>query len=327
LSSLKRVRREPPESVLAVFLAVSVLVLLCATAKQADAQAWVLPQGTGTVSFMHQRLFNTGHRRIGGLLAPVGQSTNADFYIEGEYAFTNRLSVSAGLPFVFAKYTARNLPPPPIPVLPGDSCHCWQSGPQDFGFTARYNVLNGGFALTPSVSVGVPSHGYEFRGEAVVGRNLKEVRFAVDVGRRLDAISEKLSVQGQYSYAVVERPIDIPNNRSNARWEGAYQLSRRLSTYGFVSWQHTHGGLSFGSPVPGAALAFPGDVNTEERLVQHDRMMRDNYWHVGGGASYGFAQFDVFGSYTAFVAGTDTHAGRAFTMGVSFPFELHIGHK
>jgi hypothetical protein len=93
-----------------------------------------------------------------------------------------------------------------------------------------------------------------------------------------------------------------------------------------VSWQHTHGGLSFGSPLPGAALAFPGEVNTEERLFQHDRMMRDNYWHLGVGASYGFPQFDVFGSYTGYVAGTDTHAGRAFTMGISFPFELRVKH-
>jgi hypothetical protein len=63
------------------------------------------------------------------------------------------------------------------------------------------------------------------------------------------------------------------------------------------------------SPLP----AFPGEVNTEERLFQHDRMMRDNYWHAGGGASYEFQHFDVFGSYTGYIAGTDTHAGRAFT--------------
>ena len=43
------------------------------------------------------------------------------------------------------------------------------------------------------------------RGEAVVGRNLREVRIAVDAGQRLDAISPKLSVQGRYSYAFVER--------------------------------------------------------------------------------------------------------------------------
>jgi hypothetical protein len=303
------------------------LVLLGSTAQTVAAQAWVLPKGSGTISLVHQQLYNTGHRRIGGVLANVGQSTDMAVYIEGEYAFTGRLSVSAGIPYVFAKSTASNPPPAPIPVLPWDACHCWQSDWQDFGVTARYNVFNGAFALTPSVSFGLPSHDYEFRGEAVVGRNLKEVQFSVDVGRRLDAISENLSVQGRYSYAIVERPIDIPNNRSNARWEAAYQMTRKFSTYGFVAWQHTHGGLSFGSTLPDAPLVFPGEVNTQERLVQHDRMMRDNYWHIGGGASYGFQHFDVFGSYTAYVAGTDTHAGRALTAGISFPFELRLGHK
>jgi hypothetical protein len=303
------------------------LLLLLFNAQAADGQAWVLPKGAGTVTFIHQRLFNTGHRRIGGFVGQVGQSTNMAFYVEGEYAFTDRLSVAVGIPFVSSKITATRPPPPPIPVFPWDACHCWQSSFQDFGITARYNLVNRNFAVTPSVSFGTPSHGYEYRGEAVVGRNLNEVRFAVDAGQRLDVISDKLSVQGQYSYAVVERPIDIPNNRSNARAQVAYAWTPRLSTYGFVSWQRTHGGLTFGSPVPGSPIPFPGEVNTPERLEQHDRMMRDNYVHVGGGASLGFEKFDVFGSYTEYVAGTDTHAGRGFTLGISFPFEVHIGHS
>jgi hypothetical protein len=148
----------------------STLVLLCSTTQGAFAQAWVLPKGAGTISLTHQRIFNTGHRRIGGFLEEVGQSTSMAVYVEGEYAFTDRLPVSAGLPYVFAKITATRPPPPPIPVFSWDACHCWQSGFQDFGFTARYNIFNGTFALTPSVSFGVPSHNYEFRGEAVVGR-------------------------------------------------------------------------------------------------------------------------------------------------------------
>ncbi|HYR84162.1 MAG TPA: hypothetical protein VE422_08800, partial [Terriglobia bacterium] len=64
---------------------------------------------------------------------------------------------------------------------------------------------------------------YEFRGEAVVGRNLKELQFAVDVGRRLDAISENLSVQGRYSYATCEGPSisKFPVSRlERSRWRG-----------------------------------------------------------------------------------------------------------
>jgi hypothetical protein len=242
-------------------------------------------------------------------------------YVEGEYALTDRLSVSAGLPYVFAKYTATVPPLPPIPYPPVDECHCWHGGLQDFGFTTRYNLVGGAFALTPSVSIVLPSRNYDYVGEAVVGRNLREVRIAIDAGHRLDAISPKLSVQGRYSYAFVERVIDIPNNRSNATVEGGFLLTRKLATRGLVSWQHTHGGLRFGSPTP-STLPFPGEVNTPERLAQHDRLLRDNYWHVGGGGSYSFPQFDVFASYVAFVGGTDTHAGNAVTVGISWPFQL-----
>ena len=158
-----------------------------------------------------------------------------------------------------------------------------------------------------------------------MGRNLKEVRIEIGAGQRLDRVLRNLSVQGRYSYAFVERAIDIPNNRSNATVEGAFLLTRKLSTRGLVSWQRTHGGLRFGSPTS-ATLRFPGEVNTPERLAQHDRLMRDNYWHVGAGVSYSFSRMDVFASYIAFVGGTDTHAGGALTAGISWPFELGSAH-
>ena len=49
------------------------------------------------------------------------------FYAGVDYAFTDRLSFSVGLPYVFAKYTDPNPPPPPIPYLPVDECHCWNT--------------------------------------------------------------------------------------------------------------------------------------------------------------------------------------------------------
>ena len=58
----------------------------------------------------------------------------------------------------------------------------------------RYNLANGAFALTPSVSFGIPTHNYDYFGEAVVGRNLNELRIGVDAGQRLDAISGRLSI-------------------------------------------------------------------------------------------------------------------------------------
>src|SRR5215472_16594678 len=123
------------------FSYVAAAALFVTAASDAKGQAWVLPHGEGSISSTYQRIDNTGHRRTNGFLVPRGVSLDMSVYMEAEYAFTNRLSVTAGVPYVFAKYTDRNPPPSPIPFLPEDECRCQQSSWQDFGITARYNLF------------------------------------------------------------------------------------------------------------------------------------------------------------------------------------------
>jgi hypothetical protein len=125
-----------------------------------------------------------------------------------------------------------------------------------------------------------------------------------------------------YTYAFVERAIDIGTNRSNVSLGPTYLLfKRKLAVRGFAAWQQTYGGLRLGSPAP-SSLVFPGDINTPERLLEHDRLLQDNNFRPGGGFSYAFPGVDVFASYIAYVSGANSHAGRALTLGVSWPFTL-----
>jgi hypothetical protein len=119
--------------------------------------------------------------------------------------------------------------------------------------------------------------------------------------------------------------MGISLNRSNAKGQVSYHVKGRLSALGQLYWQRTHGGLRLGSPPP-ADLEFPGEVTTMDLWYQHDRLLRDNYWRAGGGLNYSLGQLDLFAAYTAFVAGTDTHAGRAITIGFSVPFRLGGSH-
>jgi len=75
--------------------------LLVIAANDANAQSWVLPRGEGDISLTYQTIDNTGHRRTNGFLVPHGRSIDMSLYLEAEYAFTNRFSVAAGLPYVF----------------------------------------------------------------------------------------------------------------------------------------------------------------------------------------------------------------------------------
>jgi hypothetical protein len=287
------------------------------------AQASVEPRGFGSVSLSYQEVDHTGHIFTDGTTDKSGRSINRDIDVEIDYGITDHLTLSAGLPFVSSKYTDSQDIPPFLPFFPVDQCRCWNSGFQDFRLMARYNVIghpHSATLVTPSVSIGVPSHAYEYRGEAVLGRDLRELRFGMDIRRRIDVISENFYLQGNYSYAFVERVLDIPNNRSNANIEGAFLLTERLTVNGRLAWQHTHGGLRLGSPPP-ATLLPPGDF-TPENLEQHDRLQRDNNWRAAIGASYSLQRMDVFADFFGVIGGRDTHTLRALTFGVSFPFQL-----
>lgn len=104
--------------------------------------------------------------------------------------------------------------------------------------------------------------------------------------------------------------LDLPNNRSNTALESTFLVTRKLAARAVFSWQRSHGGLR------------STEFDTDERLQQFDRLVRDNNFHMGGAVAYSFSKMDVFVSYVHYVSGTDTHAGRVITTGMSWPFEL-----
>jgi hypothetical protein len=296
----------------------AVLLLLLPVA--ADAQAWAPPAGVGSVGLSAQAISNSGHRLTDGSLLPVGRSRTAATYAFIDYALTDRISIAGGIPLVFARYVS---PDPAVGDRAVDACRCWQHGWQDVGFTARVNLVNGGFGLTPSVTVAIPSHAYEYKGEAVVGRRLKELGIAIDGGIRASQLSPNLTISGRYAYTVVERVLDLPNNRSNVTADATYAIGRRLAATGSAVWQRTHGGLRAGTGPPPPIAPLPwGEIATDELFEQHDRLLRDNNFRAGVTVSYSWTRVETFVSFVSYLRGTDTHAGRALSTGVSVPFEI-----
>ena len=121
------------------------LAMVVASAAAAQAQAWVPPAGVGAVTVAVQNLEYTGHRVTDGTFFPVGMSVHNLIEIEGDYAITDRLSVTASVPFVFAKYLDPNPLPPFVPFLPVDDCRCWQAArlPAGAGFAAARPLPGG----------------------------------------------------------------------------------------------------------------------------------------------------------------------------------------
>ena len=306
----------------------AVLALALAPASAAAQAAFTLPQGVGSVTLATQYYDDTGRRYTDGSRASVGQRETFVLFLETDYGVTDRLSATLSLPYVFARY--RGDPPPtqapPLPQLPypsSDECHCWNSAFQDFAFTARYRLGEDFWAVTPLVRYTLPSHGYFFKGEAVAGFHRKELALGLNAAWQVTGLEPTPAIlQAGYTYSFVERFQDIPNDRSNGAIELGYSLTRRLYLHANGYFQYTHGGLRRGSP-SGVPCPRPCEMvilDTPEKLEDYHRLFRNNYWQLGGGISYSTGPFDIFASFTAFVWGSDTHDGQAYTVGVTWYF-------
>lgn len=284
----------------------------------AHAQARPLPPGVGSFSLGYQWIDNTGHRLSDGYFLHQGFSINRSLASSFEYGVSERLTLSAGLPYVRAKYTDPLGPPANLPV---DTEHHWHDGLQDFAVSARFGALSRGpLAVSAAASVVLPSHDYNYQGEAVVGRNLKELQIGVHAARTLDELTPRLEVLAGYTYAFVEKAeVDVKNDRSNFYGGLSFLVTERLQVHGVAAWQRTHGGLRFGDG-PGGSFPPLGDVNTPERLAEHDRLLRDNNLHLEAGLTYSLGPVDVSGTYVAYASGTDTHAGHALSLGATLYF-------
>jgi hypothetical protein len=236
-----------------------------------------------------------------------------------DYAVTDRLSTTVGIPYVFAKYTGAL---PPQSGLPVDSCQCWHSSFADLSLAAKYRFGGDTWAVTPMARIGQPSHAYPYKGEAVVGKQLSELQFGVLGGLRLIELLPDATVQAGYTYAFVEKALDdVSVNRSNVFVDLGYAVNRRFYVRAAWLWQHTHGGLRAGS-LTGNPFPFPGELDTAARFAERDRLLRVRYMQVAGGVSWNAGPIDLFASYTKYVWGRDAHNGQAFGLGASFYFGL-----
>ena len=291
--------------------------LVAVSPRSALGQAWVLPARTGAVTFVVQEIDHVGRMQDDGTRAPVGKAINGALDVELDYAFTDRWSVSTSLPYIVSKFTDKGDPPPFLKIPAVDACRCWNSAFADFGFTARYNAVNINrvFMLTPFAAVTLPSHAYDYVGEAVVGRRLKELQLGATAGQRLDRLLNGLSVQAGYRYTFVGKDLGIPNNRSNGSTQAAFAFRRRYSARALVNWQRTHGGLR-----------FPYEVNVPDapqRLTEFHRMLRDNYLHVGGGLSVSRGAWDLSGTVLLTARGSNSHDIRVYSFTFGRLFEIH----
>ena len=275
-----------------------------------SAQAFTPPPQVGSVTMSWQWVDNTGHILTDGTYLPRGQSVTTSVLAEVDYGVTERFAATAGVPFIFARYTGEL---PAFSGLERDNCRCWNSTFQDLSLGGRYRFGDEFWAITPSVRLIIPTHNYPYQGEAVAGPNLNQLMVGVTSAWRLAPALPKASIQAGYTYVVVEKPTpDTSANRSNIAASLGYSLSRSWYLHGGALYQKIHGGLT----------AFEVATAPPDQRAQADRLLSMRYWHLTGGVSYSAPFADLFFSIEPYVWGRDTHDGIAYTLGSTWYFDF-----
>jgi hypothetical protein len=255
------------------------------------AQAWLSPQGDGTVSLLYQNGINRLHAYGDGQTRDKGHTYSDALVLNSDFSITDRLAVTISVPFIDSKYVGtaphvlvRGDPSTAVATDNGD----FHGGFQDFRLNVRYALTSGSLKITPLFQATIPSHAYPSFGHAAIGFDEHEYRVGVNVGRRLDPILPKVFVQGQYAFGMT--PVVAANvapKRSYGELQLGYLLNRHITFQGFsaLTWSHTGFDLDYN--------LYPGNL-TQDQYLNHDRIARSNLLDAGGSVSYQLNRSTIF---------------------------------
>jgi hypothetical protein len=263
--------------------AAGLLSLLVALPAPFLGQAWLSPQGEGTVSLLYQYDIERLHTYSDGQTRDKGHTYFDSLIVNSDFSLTDRLALSVSLPYIAGKYVGafphllvRGQPGTAVALDNGD----FHSGFQDFRVNLRYALTQKALKIVPFFQATLPSNNYSSFGHAAVGFNESEYRVGVNIGRRLNPILPKMFVQGQYAFGA--SPVvaaNIAPKRSYGELQLGYLLTRHISIQGSALMTYSHNGVEFDYNL------FPGNLTTEQYL-NHDRIARGSLLDTGGSIAY-----------------------------------------
>jgi hypothetical protein len=247
-------------------------------------QAWLSPQGDGTVSVMYQYDIARLHSFDDGRTKDKGHTYLDAVFLNTDFSITDRLAVEVGLPFMEARYVGSS----PHLLVRGDASTAvaidngnYHGGFQDFRFNVRYALSQRALKIAPFIEAVLPSHAYPTLGHTAIGIDEHEYRVGVNMGRRLNPILPKAFVQGQYAFGFTPTVVaaGIAPKRSYGELQLGYLLTRRISFQGSSILTWSHNGVDFDYNL------FPNNL-TEDQYLNHDRISRTKLLDAGGSISY-----------------------------------------
>jgi len=262
-----------------------------------------LPEGGSFgAALLYSDIFDTKHYLPDGDELDVGHMRFQSLGLTLSYSPSDRVFLSAGVPYVRAEYHGPS--PHPTEVDDGD----YHGTVTDLRIEAHYQLSLEPVAFAPYIALVEPTHNYPSLGHAAPGRNLEEKWVGFFAGASLDLWIPRTYVQARYTFAFVEKVAGVGHDRSNLDLEVGYFLQPKWSIRALVYWQYTHGGINV--PIPKTHPLFP----------YHDQLAAERFVNAGVGTSYQVSSaINLFALYNASVEGRNGHKlGRSANLGFAY---------
>lgn len=292
----------------------------------ASAQAFLPPAGEGDFTTSYQNTFARGHLNIDGERINTDPIRAHSMRWEIDFWLTDRLAVTASLPFVASRYGGSD--PHLLGVLGDPSAlddGTYHGGFQDFRFGVRFNVHARPVAITPFAEVTIPSHHYESLGHSAIGLDLRALTVGVAAAGFIDAVLPGMYFETEFSRAVVQEVVGIRPNRTRFDSEIGYFVTPRFAIRFLESFVYTHDGIDYVGTRP-AVVVHSGGPTTRDHLLNHDRLQRANVLNLGGGVVFAVNDsLSVMAAAATWVWGQSAHPHQAVTVGANWHFRLRRG--
>jgi hypothetical protein len=260
------------------------LAMLCVSAVSAREK------GDGSVRFEYQ-FVNTSafDSSIGDI--DIGETDAHVFMFAGDYALTDRWTISASLPWIKKRHQGA-LPHNPALELTaypeadqsliddGNFHSDWE----DLYVTVSYAALQGQrWSVYPFISVGVPTNDYPFYAHAAVGRNIWHV--PIGAAFNFTPYFSDFSFSGDAAYVFTEKSLGVDTSHWLINLAAAYYVTPGFAPKIFVSIKHGTKGLDFPDD-------FDLNALNDKAFYYHDRTIKHNY--VNGGIGFDWIMNDRY---------------------------------
>ena len=248
-------------------------------------QAFLSPQGEGSVSVLYQYSIDRLHAFSNGRTRDVGHMYWDTVVLDADYSLTDRLALRVSLPFLEGKYAGSA----PHQIIRGNTFTnvrlddgAYHGTVTDFRVDLRYSLTKGKLKIVPDFQATLPAHPYPTFLHAVYGTDSREFRGGVSVGRTLDPIARRAFFQGRYGFGYTPQKFaGIALKVSYGEFQLGYLLGRKFVIQGVAYGEYSHNGIDWDYNL------WPGNL-TQDQWINHIRASRGKLLDAGVSIGYSF---------------------------------------